>query len=60
MPFTAAFHSVNELQKADADRIYHNNSACPTGREIPLNDRVAGNGGYRVCPECEQRNRLGR
>jgi hypothetical protein len=32
--------------------IYHDNDACPTGREIPVDRRAAGDGGYSRCPEC--------
>ncbi len=46
------FHSVNETSKPVADRVYHNNDACPSGRDIPRNERMAGRGGYRLCKHC--------
>jgi hypothetical protein len=34
--------SVHELNKPLANRVYHNNYACPRGREIPQNQRKYG------------------
>jgi hypothetical protein len=49
----AAFHSVNETKKSIGKRVHHNHSECPSGREIPKNERVAGSGGYRLCKHCK-------
>jgi len=53
---TAAFYSVNEAKKAPAHRVYHNNTACPPGRDIPHHERRAGTGGYRLCHDCQARD----
>ncbi len=60
MPATAAFYSVNEVNKPAANRVHHNNSACPPGRDIPQHERRAGTGNYRLCHDCENLNRQGR
>jgi hypothetical protein len=60
MPFTPSFYSVNENRKLPANRVYHNNSACPAGRDIPHGERRAGTGGYRLCDDCQELNRKGR
>ena len=39
MPSTRDFHSVNEVKKPAAHRVYHDNSACPPGRDIPEHER---------------------
>ena len=56
----ADFYSINEVVKPQQLRVYHNNSACPPGRDIPPNERRAGTGGYRLCRDCENLNREGR
>lgn len=50
----APFHSVNETKKPIEDRVYHNNNACPSGRDIPRQERLPGNGGYRQCKHCKR------
>lgn len=60
MPSTATFYSVNEAEKPAANRVYHNNSQCGPGREIPQNDRRNGSNGYRLCDDCEKLNDQGR
>jgi hypothetical protein len=60
MPPTQIFHSVNEIKKAPGHRVYHNNSACPPGRDIPRDERRGGTAGYRLCYDCQELNRLGR
>jgi hypothetical protein len=60
MPATAAFHSINEVKKPAANRVHHNNSACPPGRDIPHNERMTGTGGYRLCDDCAKLNGQGR
>ena len=47
MPLVADFYSINEAQKPVHNRVYHNNSSCPPGRDIPANERRSGKGGYR-------------
>ncbi len=60
MPKVADFYSVNEAIKLAANRVYHNNSACPPGRDIPQHERRQGTGGYRHCEDCQKLNREGR
>ena len=60
MPNVPSFHSLNEANKPIPRRIYHNNSACPLGRDIEDEERRKGTGNYRLCDDCEQLNRLGR
>jgi len=52
----AAFHSVHEAAKPAGKRVHHNHKSCPSGKEIPANERVSGTGGYRLCKHCEQRH----
>ena len=54
MPKVADFHSVNEVNKPAANRVYHNNSSCAPGRDIPQHERRNGAGGYRLCDECKK------
>ena len=56
MPSTPVFYSVNESKKPTANRVYHDNSACPPGRDIPQNERRPGTNGYRLCKDCKERN----
>jgi hypothetical protein len=56
MPEALDFYSINEAQKPEANRVYHNNSACAPGRDIPVNERRLGTGGYRLCKDCTERN----
>ena len=60
MPAVAAFYSINEVNKLPANRVYHNNSACPPGRDIPANERRQGTGNYRLCNDCNNLNAQGR
>jgi hypothetical protein len=60
MPKVAEFYSVNEINKPAGNRVHHNNSACPPGRDIPANERKAGTGGYRLCDDCARFNREGK
>jgi hypothetical protein len=53
------FHSINEMLKPAQNRVYHNNGACPPGRDIPQNERRPGTGGYRLCKDCDERNHRG-
>jgi hypothetical protein len=60
MPRTAAFYSINEAAKPTNRQVYHDNSACPPGRDIPLNERRQGTGGNRLCQDCQNLNNQGR
>jgi hypothetical protein len=60
MPHTADFYSINEVVKPQQNRVYHNNSACPPGRDIPPGERRAGTSGYRLCADCTRLNAQGR
>ncbi len=60
MPKTPSFHSVNEDKKPAAGRVYHDNSACPPGRDIPVNERRPGSNNYRLCHDCGTLNNQGR
>jgi hypothetical protein len=59
MPKVLEFHSINEVMKPVNQRVHHNNSACPPGRDIPQSERRSGTGGYRLCNDCDRLNRLG-
>jgi hypothetical protein len=60
MPYVAPFYSVNEVNKPPNNRVHHNNSACPSGRDIPQWERQQGTGGYRLCEDCQRYNAEGR
>jgi hypothetical protein len=60
MALVAPFHSINEAQKPLPHRVHHNNSACPPGRDIPMNERRQGTGAYRLCQDCQNLNNQGR
>lgn len=60
MPKVADFYSVNEVNKPQDKRVYHHNSACPTGREIPANEKRQGTGGYRLCEDCVKVDKEGK
>jgi len=51
------FHSINEVLKPASQRVYHNNDACPPGRDIPSWERKQGTNNYRLCEDCARRNR---
>ena len=57
MPPVAASNSINEVSKPSANRVHHNNSACPPGRDIPMHERRPGTGNYRLCDDCDKLNR---
>jgi hypothetical protein len=50
------FYSIKECQKTAWDRVFHNNSECPSGRNIPQPERTWGTGGYRLCDDCSKLN----
>lgn len=60
MPKVAEFHSINEVKKPEKDRVHHNNSTCPPGRDIPQHERKPGSGGYRLCDDCARFDREGK
>ena len=55
------FFSMKETNKPVEDRVFHNNGACPPGRDIKAakEDRP-GKHLYRLCKDCIQRNRDGK
>lgn len=60
MPKVQDFYSVNEVKKPVFQRVYHDNSACAPGRDIPVYERLAGKGGYRHCEICTDETNKGR
>jgi len=53
MPKTSPTHSAKE-------QVYHNNTACNTRNNIERENKRQGNGGKRLCQECERLNRAGK
>jgi hypothetical protein len=60
MPKVTAFYSVNEAIKPAGQRVYHDNSLCAPGRDIPQNERRTGTNNYRHCDDCTKLNDQGR
>jgi len=58
MPNIPAFHSVNNPKKKLQDRVYHNNSKCAPGRDIPKREQVPGPSGH-LCIHCKNYNAAG-
>jgi hypothetical protein len=62
MPKVQEFYSINETKKQSALRVYHNNSACVPGKDIPAVERRPGKGPgkevYRLCDDCDKLNKL--
>lgn len=56
MSKVADFHSIGELLKPSADRVYHNNEDCAPGREISAMDRREDSAAYRLCVDCKMLN----
>lgn len=55
------FYSKREINKPVNKRVYHNDSGCPPGIDIKSNkDNEPGRNGYRLCSNCEQRNKEGK
>ena len=48
------FHSINEVYKPQSLRIYHNNDDCGLGRNVPMDERRSGSGGYELCDRCAE------
>ncbi|MGH6870868.1 MAG: hypothetical protein ACREHE_05110 [Rhizomicrobium sp.] len=59
MPTTRKFHSINEVKKPAEKRVHHDNSACRPGQDVPQNERVYTDGGYRLCEVCDGLDRKG-
>ena len=57
MPRVSAFHSIFESRKPPYQRVYHDNDACPLGRDISERERQTGSGGHRECIQCERLNK---
>lgn len=53
MARVAPYYSINEVKKLPLNRVYHNDSTCRAGRDIPLSERQSGTGGYRLCKDCQ-------
>lgn len=53
MSRVAPFYSVNEAKKRPEHRVYHVDTSCKAGRDIPLSERRSGTGGYRLCRDCQ-------
>jgi hypothetical protein len=56
----AKFYSVNEEKKPPNRRVHHDNDNCRPGKDIPLYERLPGDGGYRLCESCDDLDRKGR
>jgi hypothetical protein len=54
------FNSINEVKKPIEKRVYHNNNKCPSGFDIPKNERRSGDAGYRLCQHCKDLNAAAR
>jgi hypothetical protein len=59
MAKVADFHSTNEMKKPSEKRVYHDNSACVPGHDIPQNERHSGKGGHRHCDVCIEETNKG-
>lgn len=46
---TSAYHSSHQ---SDPD-VYHDHSDCPSGQQIPQQNRLSGTGGYPRCGHCK-------
>jgi hypothetical protein len=58
MPYVPLFRSIHEVERPVAHRVHHNNSRYPAGRLI--HEHLNGDGGYRLCDDCKEINRLER
>lgn len=52
MSKVTAYHSSNP---SDPD-VYHDYDDCPTGQQIPPQNKVPGTGGYRRCMQCIEKD----
>jgi hypothetical protein len=46
--------SVTHLWHSIKSEVYHNNIKCKTGNNIEEENRILGDGGKRLCQECER------
>lgn len=57
MPRTSDFYSVNKAYRSVEERVYHNNSSCPSGSRIKeAGEDSPGTSGYHLCRDCDTRN----
>jgi hypothetical protein len=47
MPFETKFHSARQPW-------YHEFETCKNGEHIPAKERIEGDGGKPMCPECQR------
>src|SRR5258708_29477805 len=59
MALSSPFYSDLEVRKPEGNRVHHNNTVCPSGRDIAEAERRPGAGGYRLCTDCAELNRQG-
>ena len=60
MPSVNAFHSSREGEQPANLQVHHNNSHCEPGKQIKAaGNSIPGTGGYRLCDDCKECNRLG-
>ncbi len=53
MPQVASFHSKDQ-------QVYHNNSKCGPGSEIPAHNKISGTGNKPLCKDCQKLNSEGK
>jgi hypothetical protein len=51
-----AYYSKHEEHKPASKRVHHNHTSCPSFKEIPVEERIKGTGGYRLCKHCEEKH----
>src|SRR5581483_954995 len=56
MPTVPAFYSDREASRPAAMRVYHNNSSCEFGKQIPEAERRNGTNAYELCEDCGRLN----
>lgn len=60
MPSIPSFYSINEAKKPAGHRVYHNNSACASGRQIGKTEVRSGTNNYHLCEDCVMLNKQGK
>lgn len=52
------YYSINEVDKPQDKRVYHDNNKCTAGEKIPKNEQKLGKGPagvtYRHCDDCDR------